>query len=475
MRPDVDDVIGNLDHVRIVLDDDDRVALVAQLLEQLVETMDVARVQADARLVEDVHHVHEAAAEVLDHPDPLRFAAGQRVGLPIQGEVLEADVDHVLQALDERGQDRRRHRARDLAQEGHQLANLHGRELGDVTAADLRAERRLAQTGALAQRARPRPEVRLDRLPGPLRQQLDVAADVAALDLGDDPQIRDVDRAVAELHLELAPLAVEQQVHLLLREVLQLLVDVEEARGRVGEMLPGGEERHLHRPFLERLRQVDEVVRGDADLLAETAALGAHALRVVERECVGVAGVRLADPREQQPQQRVDVGHRPDRGVRAAPQALLVDDDRHAQVLDRVRFRRRVARQEVADEQAEVLVQLPLRFGGDRIEDDRRLARTGHAGEDRDLPLGNPQRHVLQVVLACAADLDELVHARLDGCSVPQAKLYTRPPAASTRTHFRWRYGGRAGDPLRPRQAGRSRNALIFERFAASENRGVAQ
>ncbi len=67
VRPDVDNIVGDADDVGVVLDDDHGVAFVAELLQQLVEAMHVARVQADARLVEDVHHVDEAAAEVLDH------------------------------------------------------------------------------------------------------------------------------------------------------------------------------------------------------------------------------------------------------------------------------------------------------------------------------------------------------------------------------------------------------------------------
>ena len=101
-RAHVDDVVGDLHHVGVVLDDDHGVALVAQLLEQLGEAMHVARVQADARLVEDVHHVDEAAAEVLDHLDALRLAAGQRVGLAVEAQVVEPDVDHGLEPLDER-------------------------------------------------------------------------------------------------------------------------------------------------------------------------------------------------------------------------------------------------------------------------------------------------------------------------------------------------------------------------------------
>jgi hypothetical protein len=54
--------------------------------------VDVARVQADAGLVEDVHHVPEAAAEVLCHLHALRLTAGERVRLPVQRQLLEAGV-----------------------------------------------------------------------------------------------------------------------------------------------------------------------------------------------------------------------------------------------------------------------------------------------------------------------------------------------------------------------------------------------
>ena len=58
--------------------------------------------QADARLVEDVHHVDQAAAEVLDHLDALRLAARERVGLAVQAQVVEADVDERSQPLEQR-------------------------------------------------------------------------------------------------------------------------------------------------------------------------------------------------------------------------------------------------------------------------------------------------------------------------------------------------------------------------------------
>src|SRR5215472_12422278 len=55
----VDDVVGDRDRLRLVLHDEYRVALVAQLPQQVVHPLDVVGVQADGGLVEDVSDVGE--------------------------------------------------------------------------------------------------------------------------------------------------------------------------------------------------------------------------------------------------------------------------------------------------------------------------------------------------------------------------------------------------------------------------------
>ena len=164
--------------------------------------------------------------------------------------------------------------------------------------------------------------------------------------------------------------------------------------------------REQDRPFIERFGCVQELVQVHVQLAAQPVALRAHALRIVEREDVDRTDVRLADAREQAAQHAVNIGDRPHRRVRTAAEPLLVHDDRHAQVLDGVRIGLGIARQEVADEQAEVLVQQSLGFGGDGVEYDGRFAGAGYAGKDRDLAFGDAQRNILQVVLARAANLD---------------------------------------------------------------------
>ena len=73
--PHVDDVVGREDGLAVVLDDDDRVAEVAQARLRLDEARVVARVQADARLVEHVEDADERRADLRREADALPLAA----------------------------------------------------------------------------------------------------------------------------------------------------------------------------------------------------------------------------------------------------------------------------------------------------------------------------------------------------------------------------------------------------------------
>ena len=134
-RAHVDDVVGDPDHLRVVLDDEDRVALVAQAPEQRVHPLDVVGVQPDGRLVEDVGDVGQRRPEVADHPRALRLAARERAGRPVEAEVAEAHLDERVEALaaapPSSGADRR------LVQAAHplgQVADLHRAGVGDADA-----------------------------------------------------------------------------------------------------------------------------------------------------------------------------------------------------------------------------------------------------------------------------------------------------------------------------------------------------
>jgi len=79
--PHVHHVVGRADHVLVVLHHQHTVAEVAQVLQGADQAVVVALVQADAGLVQHVHHPGEAGADLGGEPDALRLAAGERLGL----------------------------------------------------------------------------------------------------------------------------------------------------------------------------------------------------------------------------------------------------------------------------------------------------------------------------------------------------------------------------------------------------------
>lgn len=134
----VDDMVGDRDRLRLVLHDEHRVALVPQPQQQVVHPLDVMRVQADGGLVEDVGDVGERGAEVADHLDALRLAAGQRARRPVEREVAEPDLHERVEGLLQRGEQRRHRRLVETADPLGQVADLHRAGVGDADPLDLR-------------------------------------------------------------------------------------------------------------------------------------------------------------------------------------------------------------------------------------------------------------------------------------------------------------------------------------------------
>ena len=89
----VEEAVGAGDDFAVVLDDEQRVAEVAEFVERGDEAGVVARVEADRGFVEHVEHAAEAAADLAGEADALGFAAGERGGGAAEREIGEADVD----------------------------------------------------------------------------------------------------------------------------------------------------------------------------------------------------------------------------------------------------------------------------------------------------------------------------------------------------------------------------------------------
>ncbi len=156
---------------------------------------------------------------------------------------------------------------------------------------------------------------------------------------------------------------------------------------------PAHDRRHHHEfgPLLERHQPVDDLLLGLAgDRLA---ALGA---------------VRDPDPRPEQAQVVVDLGHRADRRARVARGRLLVDRDRRREPLDRVDVGLLHQAEELARVGRERLDVAALALGVDRVEGKARLAGPREPGDHDQRVAGQLDVDVLEVVLAGAGDDDSL-------------------------------------------------------------------
>jgi hypothetical protein len=128
--------------------------------------------------------------------------------------------------------------------------------------------------------------------------------------------------------------------------------------------------------------------------------------RLGRDRAAAVVAVGLADPRPQQAQVVVDLRDRADRRARVARRRLLVDRDRRRQALDGVDVRLVHLPEELTRVGAQRLdvAALPLRV--DRVEGQRRLARSGQARDDDQRLPRELDGDVLEVVLAGAGDDD---------------------------------------------------------------------
>ena len=92
-RADVHDIIRGAHRFLVVLDDDQRVAEIAQTLQRIEQLCVVALVQTDARFVENIQHADQPAADLRRKADALALAARKRRRAARKRQVAEADVD----------------------------------------------------------------------------------------------------------------------------------------------------------------------------------------------------------------------------------------------------------------------------------------------------------------------------------------------------------------------------------------------
>ena len=237
-RPEVDDVVGRAHDVFVVLDDEDGVAVVPKLADDVEQPGRVGRMKSGGRLVEDVENAAQPASGLRSEPDALDLAAGERVRGPVEAQIAEPEPLEQVRSFQERladglsggpGRTLERH-ASDLA---GQAADAHRAEIGDGPARDGHPEGFRPEPPAAAGAAGQRPGEAEDvvvplRLQDGLHDRQDALVEPFFPGLGDDalPAHPRFERVLAVAD-EDAVAAVEDDVALLVRQVLPGDVDGE--------------------------------------------------------------------------------------------------------------------------------------------------------------------------------------------------------------------------------------------------------
>ncbi len=186
-RTHVHNVVGGSNRVLVVLYDHNRIAKVAQVEQCVEQTVVVALVQADRRLIQNVHHTDQARPNLARQADPLCFATGQRVGAAAEAQVVEANIDQEAQSVSNFLE----HLLRDggaltgqlqVGEQGVHLGNRKPSDLWKCQVSDVDVPRLDAQAGAVTTWAGLGAEVAGQLLAHHLRFGLAVTA----LHVGDD-------------------------------------------------------------------------------------------------------------------------------------------------------------------------------------------------------------------------------------------------------------------------------------------------
>ena len=89
---DINQPVGLTDRVLIVFNHNQGVAQVSQTLKRADESVVVALVEADRRLVQDVHDPDQARADLGGQTDTLGLTSGQGCGSTRHGQVVQTHV-----------------------------------------------------------------------------------------------------------------------------------------------------------------------------------------------------------------------------------------------------------------------------------------------------------------------------------------------------------------------------------------------
>ena len=256
-RSHVDDPVGGLNDIQIMLDHDHAVALFDQGVEDFEQFADVFEVEAGGGLVQYVEGLAGGSAgEFLGEFDALGFAAGEGGGLLADLYVAEADFGEHRHLVADGG---------DGLEEFHRVLDGHVEHVGDAVALELHLQRFAIVARAVA----------------------DVAGDI---DVGEEVHL-DLEHAVALAGFAAAALDVEAEAaglvaaRLRFGEAREPVADVGEGAGVGGRVGAGGaaDGRLVDVDHLVAMFEAGDLVVGASDY--------ARAVQLARGRCVeGVDG-----------------------------------------------------------------------------------------------------------------------------------------------------------------------------------------
>src|SRR4030043_115996 len=85
-------MVGSTHHGLIMLNDENRIAQVAQTLHGLDKSIVIGGMQADGRLIADIEHAHQAAANLGGKADTLGLSTAQGHRSALGGKVVQPDI-----------------------------------------------------------------------------------------------------------------------------------------------------------------------------------------------------------------------------------------------------------------------------------------------------------------------------------------------------------------------------------------------
>ena len=123
-RSQVNDIVGALDHIQIVLNNDHRIARVHQFVQHLDKTVHIGHMQTGGGFVQNIHGLPgSAACQFVGQLHPLGFTARQRCRSLPQLNIAKADLLQRLQLAGDFG---------DVGEEVAGFLHRHIQHIGDV-------------------------------------------------------------------------------------------------------------------------------------------------------------------------------------------------------------------------------------------------------------------------------------------------------------------------------------------------------